>query len=135
VQRLSKRGNDCFPSHNFNLKHDASTYRRPIRCDSRLVEAFKQDKNPLEINLSVGVYKDERANTILACGNRAEAARQRKQRYLSIEGHTEYAARVQNCSLAGHEVWRASDDGQTPGGTGGSAWRPTFEEAFSAAKV
>src|SRR6185295_1642571 len=74
-----------------------------------LMDAFKQDANPKKINLSVGVYKDERGNTpILACVKEAERrllASEQSKGYLSIEGHPEYDARVQELLLgAGHEV-------------------------------
>src|SRR6187402_1838071 len=95
-----------------------------------LMEAFKQDANPSKINLSVGVYKDEQGNTpILACVKEAERrllASEKTKGYLSIEGHAEYAARVQELLFgpgpenAGHEVLtsKRAVTAQTPGGTG-----------------
>jgi aspartate aminotransferase len=90
-----------------------------------LAEAFKQDPNPRKINLSVGVYKDEQGNTpILACVKEAERrllASERSKGYLSIEGHPDYAARVQELLFGPrHEVLsaRRAVTAQTPGGTG-----------------
>src|SRR5438552_1340001 len=90
-----------------------------------LTDAFKHDPNPRKINLSVGVYKDEQGNTpILACVKEAERrllATEKSKGYLSIEGHPEYASRVQELLFGpGHEVlakkWAVT--AQTPGGTG-----------------
>jgi len=90
-----------------------------------LMEAFKQDSNPSKINLSVGVYKDEQGNTpILACVKEAERrllANEKSKGYLSIEGHPEYSARVQDLLFGpGHEVvtTKRAVTAQTPGGTG-----------------
>src|SRR5262245_45164048 len=90
-----------------------------------LTEAFKQDPSPRKINLSVGVYKDEQGNTpILACVKEAERrllASEKSKGYLSIEGHPEYAARVQELLFGpGHEVLKnqRAVTAQTPGGTG-----------------
>ncbi len=90
-----------------------------------LGEAFKLDPNPRKINLSVGVYKDEQGNTpILACVKEAERrllARESSKGYLSIEGHPQYDALVQELLFgADHEVLRSrrAVTAQTPGGTG-----------------
>jgi aspartate/tyrosine/aromatic aminotransferase len=90
-----------------------------------LAEAFQQDLNPRKINLSVGVYKDEQGQTpILACVKEAERrllASEKSKGYLAIEGHAEYAARVQELLFgAGHEVLGSKRvvTAQTPGGTG-----------------
>src|SRR5262245_4220188 len=90
-----------------------------------LAEAFNQDPNPRKINLSVGVYKDEQGNTpILACVKEAERrllASEKSKGYLSIEGHPDYAARVQELLFGPqHEVLatRHAVTAQTPGGTG-----------------
>src|SRR2546430_9763962 len=90
-----------------------------------LSEAFKNDVNPRKINLSVGVYKDEQGNTpILACVKEAERrllASEKTKGYLSIEGHPEYAIRVQELLFGpGHEVLtnKRAVTAQTPGGTG-----------------
>jgi aspartate aminotransferase len=90
-----------------------------------LSDAFKHDPNPRKINLSVGVYKDEQGNTpILACVKEAERrllATEKSKGYLSIEGHPEYASRVQELLFGpGHEVLQGKRavTAQTPGGTG-----------------
>lgn len=90
-----------------------------------LSEAFKNDPNPRKINLSVGVYKDEQGNTpILGCVKEAERrllAQEKTKGYLSIEGHPEYAALVQELLFGpSHEVLTSKRGvtAQTPGGTG-----------------
>jgi aspartate aminotransferase len=90
-----------------------------------LTEAFKQDPNPNKINLSVGVYKDEQGDTpILDCVKEAERrllANEKSKGYLSIEGHPQYASRVQELLFgSSHEVLtsRRAVTAQTPGGTG-----------------
>src|SRR5262245_18903824 len=90
-----------------------------------LADAFKNDPNPRKINLSVGVYKDEQGHTpILACVKEAERrllSNEKNKGYLSIEGHPDYAARVQELLFgAGQEVLasRGAVTAQTPGGTG-----------------
>ena len=90
-----------------------------------LGEAFKKDPNPKKINLSVGVYKDERGETpILASVKDAERQLLEKEKskgYLSIEGLAEYGSRVQELLFgAGHEILTSGRavTAQTPGGTG-----------------
>jgi aspartate aminotransferase len=108
-----------------------------------LAEAFKQDKNPHKINLSVGVYKDEQGNTpILACVKEAERrllASEKTKGYLSIEGHADYAERVQELLFGpGHEVLtgKRAVTAQTPGGTGSLRVAADFlKKHFPRAKV
>jgi len=108
-----------------------------------LADAFKHDSNPRKINLSVGVYKDEQGNTpILACVKEAERrllANEKSKGYLSIEGHADYAARVQELLFgAGHEVIaaRRAVTAQTPGGTGSLRVAADFlKKHFPRAKV
>src|SRR5437016_14169339 len=90
-----------------------------------LSDAFRRDPSPNKINLSVGVYKDEQGNTaILACVKEAERrllASEKSKGYLSIEGHPEYASRVQELLFGpGHEVLttKGAVTAQAPGGTG-----------------
>jgi len=108
-----------------------------------LAEAFKQDTNPRKINLSVGVYKDEQGNTpILVCVKEAERrllASEKSKGYLSIEGHPDYAARVQELLFGPrHEVIaaRRAVTAQTPGGTGSLRVAADFlKKHFPGAKV
>jgi aspartate aminotransferase len=108
-----------------------------------LADAFKTDPNPRKINLSVGVYKDEQGNTpILACVKEAERrllASEKSKGYLSIEGHPDYASRVQELLFgAGHEVLpsRRAVTAQTPGGTGSLRVAADFlKKHFPQAKV
>src|SRR5690242_11252556 len=89
-----------------------------------LTDAFKRDPNPQKINLSAGVYKDEQGNTpILESVKEAErrlVANEKSKGYLSIEGHAEYAARVQELLFGrGSEILASGRavTAQTPGGT------------------
>jgi aspartate/tyrosine/aromatic aminotransferase len=108
-----------------------------------LAEAFKNDPNPRKINLSVGVYKDEQGNTpILASVKEAERrllASEQTKGYLSIEGHPEYGARVQELLFGPrHEVLacRRAVTAQTPGGTGSLRVAADFlKKHFPTAKV
>jgi aspartate aminotransferase len=90
-----------------------------------LMEAFKADPNPRKINLSVGVYKDEQGQTpVLASVKEAERRlleSEKSKGYLSIEGHPQFAAAVQEMLFGKeHEVLasRRAVTAQTPGGTG-----------------
>jgi aspartate/tyrosine/aromatic aminotransferase len=90
-----------------------------------LTEAFRKDPNPRKINLSVGVFKDESGSTpILRSVKEAERrllASEQNKSYLPIEGHPEYAARVQELVFgAQHEIQanQRAVTAQTPGGTG-----------------
>jgi aspartate/tyrosine/aromatic aminotransferase len=108
-----------------------------------LTEAFKLDKHPNKINLGAGVYKDEQGNTpILACVKEAERrllASEKSKGYLLIEGHPEYAARVQQLLFdAGHEIYasKRAVTVQTPGGTGSLRVAADFlKKHFHAARV
>src|SRR4051812_673069 len=108
-----------------------------------LADAFKNDSNPRKINLSVGVYKDEQGNTpILACVKEAERrllASEKSKGYLSIEGHPDYAARVQELLFGpSHEVIakKRAMTAQTPGGTGSLRVAADFlKKHFPQAKV
>lgn len=108
-----------------------------------LGEAFKKDPNPKKINLSVGVYKDERGETpILASVKDAERQLLEKEKskgYLSIEGLAEYGSRVQELLFgAGHEILTSGRavTAQTPGGTGALRVAADFlKKHFPAAKV
>jgi aspartate/tyrosine/aromatic aminotransferase len=108
-----------------------------------LGEAFKLDPNPRKINLSVGVYKNEQGNTpILACVKEAERrllARESSKGYLSIEGHLQYDALVQELLFgADHEVVgsRRAVTAQAPGGTGSLRVAADFlHKHFPQAKV
>jgi len=108
-----------------------------------LGEAFKKDPNPRKINLSVGVYKDEKGNTpVLACVKEAErrlVETERTKSYLSIEGIAEYGAKVQELLFgAGHEILTSGRavTAQVPGGTGGLRVASDFlKRHFPHAKV
>lgn len=106
-------------------------------------EAFKKDPNPNKINLSVGVYKDERGQTpILASVKEAERrilAGEKSKGYLSIEGLGEYDACVQELLFGKqHEIVASARaiTAQTPGGTGSLRVAADFvKKHFPASRV
>ncbi len=88
-------------------------------------EAFNKDPNPLKVNLSVGVFKDEAGKTpILAAVKEAERRlleREQTKSYLPIDGLAEF------CQLTAHLLFGKEHEvvtskractAQTPGGTG-----------------
>lgn len=91
-----------------------------------LTEAFKKDPHPGKINLSVGIYKDERGDTpILASVKEAEqrlAATEKSKSYLPIDGPPEYGLLVRQMLFGAEHPWVSDGRAatlQTPGGTGG----------------
>lgn len=90
-----------------------------------LTDAWKNDPNPLKVNLGVGVFKDDAGNTpILAAVKAAEAQilqTATTKSYMPIAGAPEYAACVQDMIFGpGHELVQAgrARTAHTPGGTG-----------------
>jgi aspartate/tyrosine/aromatic aminotransferase len=89
-----------------------------------LTDAWKNDPNPLKVNLGVGVFKDDAGNTpILASVKAAEAVilqTATTKSYMPISGLPEYGACVQEMIFgAGHEIITAgrARTAHTPGGT------------------
>ncbi len=89
-----------------------------------LTEAWKQDPNPLKVNLGVGVYKDAAGNTpILASVKAAEAAilhSATTKSYMPISGAPEYGSCVRELIFgSAHEIIQAgrARTAHTPGGT------------------
>lgn len=89
-----------------------------------LTDAWKNDPNPLKVNLGVGVYKDDSGNTpILAAVKAAEAAilqSATSKSYMPISGTPEYARCVQEMIFGGaHDLIRTARarTAHTPGGT------------------
>lgn len=90
-----------------------------------LNEAFRNDPNPEKINLSVGVYKDEKGVTpVLKCVKEAEKRlleSESTKSYLPIDGRAGYNESVRELMFGTeHEVLAANRavTVQTPGGTG-----------------
>jgi aspartate/tyrosine/aromatic aminotransferase len=90
-----------------------------------LGESFRQDPNPDKINLSVGVYQDERGRTpILECVQAAERRlleSQKSKSYLPMNGTPEYGLQVRHLLFGADSP--LVDGGRaaslhTPGGTG-----------------
>ena len=108
-----------------------------------LGESFRSDPRPEKINLSVGVYKDERGQTpILACVKEAERRlleSEQSKGYLSIEGLAEYDCRVRELLFGAEHEILASQRGvtaQTPGGTGSLRVAADFlRKHFPAARI
>jgi aspartate/tyrosine/aromatic aminotransferase len=89
-----------------------------------LTDAWKNDPNPLKVNLGVGVFKDDSGNTpILTSVKAAEALilqTATTKSYMPIAGAPEYASCVQDMIFgAGHELVNAgrARTAHTPGGT------------------
>lgn len=89
-----------------------------------LTEAWKQDPNPLKVNLGVGVFKDDAGNTPILAAVKAAEARiletATTKSYMPITGDPAYAACVQEMVFgADHEVVAAgrARTAHTPGGT------------------
>lgn len=90
-----------------------------------LTEAFKKDPRPEKLNLSVGVFKDDKGRTpVLKCVKEAERRLlegESSKTYLSIEGSPEYGRAVRELMFgAEHEIVRLNRacTAQCPGGTG-----------------
>lgn len=108
-----------------------------------LNEAFKNDPNPDKINLTVGVYQNEKGETpIFKCIQQAEkrlAETEKNKSYLGINGTPEYSAAVQNLLFGSDSEIVASGraaTAQSPGGTGGLRIAGDFiQRRFPGAKV
>ncbi|MCX7420789.1 MAG: aspartate/tyrosine/aromatic aminotransferase [Planctomycetia bacterium] len=90
-----------------------------------LTEAFKKDARPEKLNLSVGVFKDDKGRTpVLKCVKEAERRLlegESSKTYLSIEGSSEYGRAVRELMFGtDHEIVRSNRacTAQCPGGTG-----------------
>jgi aspartate/tyrosine/aromatic aminotransferase len=89
-----------------------------------LTDAWKNDPNPLKVNLGVGVFKDDSGNTpILASVKAAEALILQSattKSYMPIAGAPEYGACVRDLVFgSAHEIIREgrAHTAHTPGGT------------------
>ena len=99
-----------------------------------LTEAFKKDARPEKLNLSVGVFKDDKGRTpVLKCVKEAERRLlegESSKTYLSIEGSPEYGRAVRELMFgADHEIVRSNRacTAQCPGGTGALRVAADFE--------
>lgn len=108
-----------------------------------ITEAYKKDPNPKKINLSVGVYKDEKGDTpIFTTVKKAEEKllqTEKTKSYLSIEGNSEYGCLVRELVFGkDHEILQANRavSAQTPGGTAALRIAADFvKNTFPLAKV
>lgn len=90
-----------------------------------LTEAYKNDPNPLKVNLGVGVYKDDNGNTpVLDCVKAAEKmllTKENSKSYLPISGDVTYGKCVQELIFGEDSEVITSQRAATvhgPGGTG-----------------
>jgi aspartate aminotransferase len=88
-------------------------------------ESFRQDSNPAKINLSVGIYRDDKGNTPIFCSvKKAEIyllEKESSKNYLAIPGSPEYSRAVQELVLGENHEATANQraiTAHTPGGTG-----------------
>ncbi|MCB1754648.1 MAG: aspartate/tyrosine/aromatic aminotransferase [Gammaproteobacteria bacterium] len=100
---------------------------KPVKTDPilGLMAAFREDKNPLKIDLGVGVYKDEQGHTgILNCVKTAERYRlenETTKTYMGMAGDLAYNARIAGLIFGDeHKVMQEDRTRivQAPGGTG-----------------
>ncbi len=91
-----------------------------------ITDAFNKDANPKKINLSVGVYKDEKGQTpILPSVKEAETRilkSENNKNYKPIDGAADYNKHVQELLLGANSPLVAAGrvvTAHTPGGTGG----------------
>ena len=87
-----------------------------------LADIFQKDPRENKINLTVGVYRDEKGQTpILDCVKEAERRlvdEEKSKGYLGIDGHTEYLRLVVDLVLKGAVDADRVASVQSPGGTG-----------------
>ncbi len=108
-----------------------------------LTEAFKKDPRTEKLNLSVGVFKDDKGRTpVLKCVKESERRLlegETSKTYLSIEGSQEYGRAVRDLMFgADHEIVRSrrACTAQCPGGTGALRVAADFvRKLFPAATV
>ncbi|MCB5227973.1 aspartate/tyrosine/aromatic aminotransferase [Alishewanella sp. 16-MA] len=100
---------------------------KPVAIDPilGLMAAYREDPNPLKVDLGVGVYKDEQGHTaVLKCVKEAEALRLKHEdskTYVGMAGDPSFNTHIEKLAFgATHTVLLANRvvTAHTPGGTG-----------------
>ncbi len=99
---------------------------QPVATDPilGLMAAYKEDPNPLKVDLGVGVYKDEAGHTaVLQCVKKAEALRLAKEdskTYIGMAGDLSFNSHIEKLAFGVHKVLLENrvTTAHTPGGTG-----------------
>lgn len=99
---------------------------QPVATDPilGLMAAYKEDPNPLKVDLGVGVYKDESGHTaVLDCVKKAEKLRldhEDSKTYIGMAGDLNFNAHIEKLAFGPHKVLLEgrTTTAHTPGGTG-----------------
>jgi len=99
---------------------------QPVATDPilGLMAAYKEDPNPLKVDLGVGVYKDEAGHTaVLECVKKAEKLRldlEDSKTYIGMAGDLSFNAHIERLAFGPHKVLLEgrTTTAHTPGGTG-----------------
>jgi len=99
---------------------------QPVATDPilGLMAAYKEDPNPLKVDLGVGVYKDEQGHTaVLDCVKKAEKLRldhEDSKTYIGMAGDLSFNAHIEKLAFGPHKVLLEgrTSTAHTPGGTG-----------------
>ena len=99
---------------------------QPVATDPilGLMAAYKEDPNPLKVDLGVGVYKDEQGHTaVLECVKKAEKLRldhEDSKTYIGMAGDLSFNAHIEKLAFGPHKVLLEgrTTTAHTPGGTG-----------------
>ena len=99
---------------------------QPVATDPilGLMAAYKEDPNPLKVDLGVGVYKDEQGHTaVLDCVKKAEKLRLEQEdskTYIGMAGDLSFNRHIEQLAFGPHKVLLEGrvTTAHTPGGTG-----------------
>ncbi|OBP15742.1 aromatic amino acid aminotransferase [Rheinheimera sp. SA_1] len=102
------------------------SHLQPVATDPilGLMAAYKEDPNPLKVDLGVGVYKDEQGHTaVLECVKKAEKLRldhEDSKTYIGMAGDLSFNAHIEKLAFGPHKVLLEgrTTTAHTPGGTG-----------------
>jgi aspartate aminotransferase len=102
------------------------SHLQPVATDPilGLMAAYKEDPNPLKVDLGVGVYKDEHGHTaVLECVKKAEKLRldhEDSKTYIGMAGDLNFNAHIEKLAFGPHKVLLEgrTTTAHTPGGTG-----------------
>ncbi|RVU34317.1 aspartate/tyrosine/aromatic aminotransferase [Rheinheimera riviphila] len=102
------------------------SHLQPVATDPilGLMATYKEDPNPLKVDLGVGVYKDEQGHTaVLECVKKAEKLRldhEDSKTYIGMAGDLSFNAHIEKLAFGPHKVLLEgrTTTAHTPGGTG-----------------